>query len=41
MRANTRSTRALAALRQALAATDTCSPGTSLPLVYETTVMQA
>jgi len=39
--ANPRSNRALAALCQALTATQTCFPGTSLRLVYEPPVMQS
>jgi len=38
--ANPRSNRALAALCQALTATETCFPGTNLRLVYEPPVMQ-
>lgn len=39
--ANPRSNRALAALCEALTATETCFPGTTLRLVYEPPVMQA
>lgn len=39
--ANPRSNRAVAALCQALTATETCFPGTGLRLVYESPVMQA
>jgi len=38
--ANPRSNRALAALCEALTATETCFPGTNLRLVYEPPVLQ-